>query len=57
MTAARFKAAMIQMRSGLAPAANLDAAVTLIGEAKSAGVHIGSLALRARRSGRSIARS
>ncbi len=37
MTAARFKAAMIQMRSGLAPAANLDAAVTLIGEAKSAG--------------------
>jgi predicted amidohydrolase len=37
MTAARFKAAMIQMRSGLAPAANLEAAVTLIGEAKSSG--------------------
>jgi len=32
-----FKAAMIQMRSGLTPAANLDAAVALIGEAKSAG--------------------
>ena len=37
MTAATFKAAMIQMRSGLAPAANLDAAVAMIGEAKSAG--------------------
>ena len=37
MTAATFKAAMIQMRSGLAPAANLAAAVTLIGEAKSSG--------------------
>src|SRR5450755_2256697 len=37
MTAATFKAAMIQMRSGLAPAVNLDAAVRLIGEAKSAG--------------------
>jgi len=35
--AANFKAAMIQMRSGLIPAANLDAAVALIGEAKSAG--------------------
>ena len=34
---ATFKAAMIQMRSGLTPAANLDAAVRLIGEAKSAG--------------------
>ena len=34
---ARFKAAMIQMRSGLAPAANLAAAVRMIGEAKSAG--------------------
>jgi predicted amidohydrolase len=32
-----FKAAMIQMRSGLTPAANLDATVALIGEAKSAG--------------------
>ena len=32
-----FKAAMIQMRSGLTPAANLDAAVSMIGEAKSAG--------------------
>jgi len=37
MTAASFKAAMIQMRSGLTPAANLDAAVAMIGEAKSAG--------------------
>ncbi len=35
--AATFKAAMIQMRSGLIPAANLDAAARLIGEAKSAG--------------------
>ena len=34
---ASFKAAMIQMRSGLAPQANLDTAVRLIGEAKSAG--------------------
>jgi len=32
-----FKAAMIQMRSGLLPAVNLDAAVRMIGEAKSAG--------------------
>jgi deaminated glutathione amidase len=32
-----FKAAMIQMRSGLQPAANVDAAARLIGEAKSAG--------------------
>ncbi|MBI2714389.1 MAG: carbon-nitrogen hydrolase family protein [Rhizobiales bacterium] len=37
MNANTFKAAMIQMRSGLAPAANLDAAVRMIGEAKSAG--------------------
>jgi predicted amidohydrolase len=37
MSAAAFKAAMIQMRSGLAPAANIDAAVRMIGEAKSAG--------------------
>jgi len=36
---ATFKAAMIQMRSGLAPAANVDAAAKLIGEAKSAGAH------------------
>ncbi|MGC1694510.1 MAG: carbon-nitrogen hydrolase family protein [Pseudolabrys sp.] len=32
-----FKAAMIQMRSGLTPAVNLDAAARMIGEAKSAG--------------------
>ncbi len=32
-----FKAAMIQMRAGLAPAANIETAVRLIGEAKSAG--------------------
>jgi predicted amidohydrolase len=32
-----FKAAMIQMRSGLSPAANIDDAVRMIGEAKSAG--------------------
>jgi len=37
MTASAFKAAMIQMRSGLAPAANMEAAVRMIGEAKSAG--------------------
>ena len=37
MTAATFKAAMIQMRSGITPAANVEAAVRLIGEAKSAG--------------------
>jgi predicted amidohydrolase len=37
MAGARFKAAMIQMRSGLTPGANIDAAVKLIGEAKSAG--------------------
>ena len=36
-TPATFKAAMIQMRSGLSPAANLDAAVRMIGEAKAAG--------------------
>ncbi|HEU4659062.1 MAG TPA: carbon-nitrogen hydrolase family protein [Pseudolabrys sp.] len=36
-TAATFKAAMIQMRSGFTPAANVDAAARLIGEAKSAG--------------------
>jgi predicted amidohydrolase len=32
-----FKAAMIQMRSGLEPAANLETATRLIGEAKAAG--------------------
>ena len=32
-----FKAAMIQMRSGLTPAANMDAAVFLTGEARAAG--------------------
>jgi deaminated glutathione amidase len=32
-----FKAAMIQMRTGLQPGANIDAAVRMIGEAKSAG--------------------
>jgi predicted amidohydrolase len=37
MTATTFKAAIIQMRSGLVPTANLEAAVRLIGEAKSAG--------------------
>jgi len=37
MNASTFKAAMIQMRSGLALAANIEAAVRMIGEAKSAG--------------------
>jgi predicted amidohydrolase len=37
MTAGKFNAAMIQMRSGLTPAVNLDAAVALIGEAKKSG--------------------
>ena len=37
MSAGTFKAAMIQMRSGLSPAANSDEAVRMIGEAKSAG--------------------
>jgi len=32
-----FKAAMIQMRAGISPAANLDAAIKLIGQAKAAG--------------------
>jgi deaminated glutathione amidase len=36
-TTSVFKAAMIQMRAGLAPAANLEAAVRMIGEAKAAG--------------------
>jgi predicted amidohydrolase len=37
MNAGTFKAAMIQMRSGLNPTANIDDAARLIGEAKSAG--------------------
>ena len=37
MSAGTFRAAMIQMRSGLNPAANIDAAVRMIGEAKAAG--------------------
>jgi predicted amidohydrolase len=36
-TPATFKAALIQMRTGISPAANLDAATRLIGEAKAAG--------------------
>src|SRR5690242_8178709 len=37
MSEGTFKAAMIQMRSGLTPDANIDDAVRLIGEAKAAG--------------------
>ena len=37
MSAGTFKAAMIQMRSGLKPGTNIDEAVRMIGEAKSAG--------------------
>jgi predicted amidohydrolase len=37
MSAGSFKAAMIQMRSGLAAGANIDDAVRMIGEAKAAG--------------------
>ena len=37
MSGSTFKAAMIQMRSGLTPGANVDAAVRLISEAKAAG--------------------
>ena len=37
MNTSAFRAAMIQMRSGLTPAANIDAAARMIGEAKSAG--------------------
>jgi predicted amidohydrolase len=37
MTAATFNAALVQLRSGLHPQANLDAAVKLIGEAKDRG--------------------
>jgi len=36
-TAATFTAGLVQMRSGLSPAANLETAVKLIGEAKTAG--------------------
>jgi len=36
-TAATFTVGLVQMRSGLTPAANLDTAIKLIGEAKSAG--------------------
>jgi predicted amidohydrolase len=39
MSAGSFKAAMIQMCSGLTPGANIDAAVRMIGEAKSAGAN------------------
>src|SRR5215813_10844779 len=35
--AATFRVALIQMRSGRSPAANLDAAIKLIGEAKAGG--------------------
>jgi deaminated glutathione amidase len=37
MSTGTFKAAMIQMRSGLKPGVNIDDAVRMIGEAKSAG--------------------
>jgi deaminated glutathione amidase len=37
MNGSTFKAAMIQMRSGLQPGANIDAAVRYVGDAKSAG--------------------
>ena len=37
MSASTFKAAMIQMRTGLTPSTNIEAAVRMIGEAKSAG--------------------
>ena len=37
MNGGTFKAAMIQMRSGLRPSVNIDAAVRYIGDAKSAG--------------------
>jgi predicted amidohydrolase len=39
MTSGAFKAAMIQMRSGLNPAVNIDSAARMIGEAKAAGAH------------------
>ena len=37
MSTSNFKAAMIQMRSGLKPSTNIDEAARLIGEARSAG--------------------
>jgi len=37
MNTSAFKAAMIQLHSGLTPSANIDAAARMIGEAKSAG--------------------
>ena len=37
MSTSTFKAAMIQMRSGMTPGVNIDAAARLIGEAKAAG--------------------
>ena len=37
MTSGTFKAAMIQMRSGLTPGANVNSAARMIGEAKNAG--------------------
>jgi predicted amidohydrolase len=37
MSTSNFKAAMIQMRSGLKPSTNIDEAARMIGEAKSAG--------------------
>ena len=37
MSGGTFKAALIQMRSGLQPGANIDAAVRYVGDAKSAG--------------------
>jgi deaminated glutathione amidase len=37
MSGGTFKAAMIQMRSGLQPGANIDSAVRYVGDAKSAG--------------------
>jgi deaminated glutathione amidase len=37
MSGGTFKAAMIQMRSGLQPGANIDAAIRYVGDAKSAG--------------------
>ena len=43
MSASTFKAAIIQMRSGLKPDANIDDAVRMIGEAKSAGANTCSL--------------
>src|SRR6202166_4252371 len=38
-TSSPFTVGLVQMRSGLEPAANLDAATKLIGEAKAGGAH------------------